>query len=179
MKQLNQPLMEQLGAINSQGNNFNHEARSLQLRRKLAYKGFIKEILKESNTVLICTLTFKHRYIISLDQAEKDARHFKNTLDKDVFGKTNNKWKNRHPACLVVEGNDHREDAVGAHIHGILGFGEESALDSKRLIRKHWGNIKKSGYISEISEWDGRDQWINYLLKQKTKDVPYLSLIHI
>lgn len=179
MEQLNLPLMDQLRAINLKGNNFNHEARSLQLRRKSAYIEFIKEILEESNTILIFTLTFIDRYKVSLEQAEKDARHFKNMLDKDVFGKSNNRWKNRHPACLVVEGNDYKDDGVRTHIHGIIGFNNDSVLASKRLVRKHWSKIRKSGFITEIKEWDGRDQWINYLLKKKTKDVPYNDAIAV
>lgn len=179
METLNQSLTDKLKAINLSNETFKYETRAHKLKTKSAYKEFIKEILEGSKTTLVFTLTFNDRYKISLNQAEKDARHFKNTLDKDVFGKSNNRWKNRHSACLVVEGNDYNEDNVNTHIHGILGFEFENVSTCKRLVKKHWSKIRKSGFVTEIKEWNGHDEWIYYLLKQKTKDVMYSDAIAV
>ena len=147
-------LIDNLKGINLEPYNlsFQYEASKDKLRTKFAYKNFIKEILEESNTILVFTLTFNDSYKTSLDQAEKDARHFKNTLDKGVFGKSNNKWKNRHAGCLVVEGNDYNDGSVNTHIHGILGFSINNPSTCKKLITKHWNQIRKSGFINEIKE---------------------------
>ena len=181
MEQSNKPLIDKLRTINLNKKNldFQYEVINHKLKTKRAYKDFIKEILEESNTTLIFTLTFNDRYKVSLSQAEKDARHFKNTLDKEVFGKSNNRWKNRHSGCLVVEGNDYNDLAVNTHIHGILSFQITNISTCKNLVRKHWSKIRKSGFITEIKEWDGRDEWIQYLLKQATKDVPYSDAIAV
>ena len=70
-------------------------------RTKKAYKELILDLVSESETVLIFTLTFNPKFKVGINQAEKDAKHFKNILDKSIYGKSNNKWKNRTPGCLV------------------------------------------------------------------------------
>ena len=149
------------------------------LRTKNAYKEFVLNLVSESETIMIFTLTFNPIFKVGINQAEKDAKHFKNTLDKSIYGKTNNKWRNRTPGCLVVEGNDYSDSTIRTHIHGILGFDITSVPYCKRLIRKHWKAIKASGFITDIEEWDFRDEWIHYLLKSKTKDVPFDDAIAV
>ncbi len=141
------------------------------------YIDFINNDLQKSKTILTVNLTFNNIFKTSVDQAMKDAKHFKNILDHTLYGKYKGKLRDRTKGCLIVEGDSYNPIAEKTHIHGVLGFDLTSLRKCKQHIETHWAKLKRAGFVREIKEWDGDDAWISYILKQSSKNRVYSDLI--